>query len=387
MDENKKQIELSGTEKTGAFIKLLRVSHNLTQEELGDMIYVTRKAVSKWENGICYPSIDLIPRIADLFGVSLEEILAGEFNCDEESDLSTFDYVVKVFRNKHIKVTIKSIIILIIFCLLIFFFENYNATKIYDVYYEDADTYVKNGIIISTRSKQYFNFGNIIIENKDKKKDSLVKCRLYLKMDNQEKTLATYSMNSGSYYTGIDYKELDAADISNNLDNLWLSISYIDNRGLNEKKKIHLKTKLRYKSNDFIQFKSAHNNIIDFNHLLNKQSGLKPINLQYDFKSRTAIDISYIYNMSEADRILEFNKKVNGLEVQYSNNILGINDDKYILEINLESSTYLIKQKINSNIIIKNKKIVNKKLFINLNLSANKTSKFTNKIVNYLNSR
>ena len=41
MDENKKKYELSGPEKTGAFIKLLRVSHNLTQEELGDMVYVT----------------------------------------------------------------------------------------------------------------------------------------------------------------------------------------------------------------------------------------------------------------------------------------------------------------------------------------------------------
>ena len=110
MDEKQKKTELSTPEKTGAFIKLLRTSHNLTQEELGDIIYVTRKAVSKWENGICYPSIDLIPSIADLFGVSLEEILAGEFKCDD-ADPNTFDYVIRVFKNKHIKVIIRSIIV------------------------------------------------------------------------------------------------------------------------------------------------------------------------------------------------------------------------------------------------------------------------------------
>ena len=233
MNDKKVQIEFPGPEKTGAFIKFLRVSHNLTQEELGDMIYVTRKAVSKWENGICYPSIDLIPRIADLFGVSLEEILSGEFKAEDEGDLNTFNYVIKFFKSKRIKAIIRSIVAVLISCLLIFFFENYNATKIYDVFYEDDSIYIKNGIIISTRSKQYFNFGVIKFENNEVTSDTLIKYRLYLRANNdkKEETLASYSMKNNPYYRGTDYKELTINNLTNHLNEIMLNIQYVDNLG------------------------------------------------------------------------------------------------------------------------------------------------------------
>ena len=181
MDEKKKQVEMPGPEKTGSFIKLLRTSHNFTQEELGDLVYVTRKAVSKWENGICYPSIDLIPRLADLFGVSLEEILAGEFNCEENSNANTIDYVIKVFKDRRLKTIIRSFIVLFVFCLILFFFENYNATKIYDVYFEDGNIYLKNSAIISTRSKQYFNFGSVWIDDTRLLQNKPINLELYMK--------------------------------------------------------------------------------------------------------------------------------------------------------------------------------------------------------------
>ena len=56
----------------------LRKSKNMTQEELAEELYVSRAAVSKWEQGRGLPSIDSLKAIATLFGVTVDELLSGE---------------------------------------------------------------------------------------------------------------------------------------------------------------------------------------------------------------------------------------------------------------------------------------------------------------------
>lgn len=56
----------------------LRKKKNMTQEDVARAIGVTNQAVSKWEAGINYPDVELIPRIASLFGVSVNYLFAGE---------------------------------------------------------------------------------------------------------------------------------------------------------------------------------------------------------------------------------------------------------------------------------------------------------------------
>ena len=56
----------------------LRKKRGLTQEELAQALYVSRTAVSKWESGRGYPSIDSLKEIARFFSVSIDELLNGE---------------------------------------------------------------------------------------------------------------------------------------------------------------------------------------------------------------------------------------------------------------------------------------------------------------------
>lgn len=56
----------------------LRKSKGLTQEELAKDLYVSRTAISKWESGRGYPSIDSIKEISKYFSVSIDELLSGE---------------------------------------------------------------------------------------------------------------------------------------------------------------------------------------------------------------------------------------------------------------------------------------------------------------------
>ena len=56
----------------------LRKSRGLTQEELAEALYVSRTAVSKWESGRGYPSIDSLKEISNYFSVTIDELLSGE---------------------------------------------------------------------------------------------------------------------------------------------------------------------------------------------------------------------------------------------------------------------------------------------------------------------
>lgn len=62
---------------TGAGIKVLREKYHLTQAELAQKLNVSDKTVSKWETAKGYPDITLLEPIAEVFGVSVTELLSG----------------------------------------------------------------------------------------------------------------------------------------------------------------------------------------------------------------------------------------------------------------------------------------------------------------------
>lgn len=56
----------------------LRKNRGLTQEELAEALYVSRTAISKWESGRGYPSIDSLKEISNYFSVTIDDLLSGE---------------------------------------------------------------------------------------------------------------------------------------------------------------------------------------------------------------------------------------------------------------------------------------------------------------------
>ena len=56
-------------------IKAVRVSRGLTQADIAKELYVSRQAVSKWENGLNEPDIMSIVQLSDILGVTLDELL------------------------------------------------------------------------------------------------------------------------------------------------------------------------------------------------------------------------------------------------------------------------------------------------------------------------
>ncbi len=62
----------------GEKLQGLRKNKGLTQEELAELLYVSRTAVSKWESGRGYPNIDSLKEISKYFSVSIDDLLSGE---------------------------------------------------------------------------------------------------------------------------------------------------------------------------------------------------------------------------------------------------------------------------------------------------------------------
>ena len=56
----------------------LRKSRGLTQEDLAEILHVSRTAVSKWESGRGYPNIESLKDISKFFSVSIDDLLSGE---------------------------------------------------------------------------------------------------------------------------------------------------------------------------------------------------------------------------------------------------------------------------------------------------------------------
>ena len=99
--------------KIGEFIAYNRKLKGLTQEELGRILGVTNKTISRWENGNYMPDLSLLKPLSDSLGVTLNELLSGEkFENDtiiqntENNIMNTIDFTEKTLKKEHKKISI-----------------------------------------------------------------------------------------------------------------------------------------------------------------------------------------------------------------------------------------------------------------------------------------
>ena len=67
-------------------LKHYRTETNISQEELASKLYISRTLISKWENGVIYPSYSNMEKLAEIMGVSIDYLLS-----DEETKQITLD--------------------------------------------------------------------------------------------------------------------------------------------------------------------------------------------------------------------------------------------------------------------------------------------------------
>ena len=94
----------------------LRKQKGLTQQELATALYVSRTAVSKWESGRGYPSIDSLRAIAKFYGITLDELLSS----DELLTLAEADSIHRGARFCDLVFGMLDVCMLLFLCLPLF---------------------------------------------------------------------------------------------------------------------------------------------------------------------------------------------------------------------------------------------------------------------------
>ena len=89
--------------KIGKFIATCRKEKNLTQEELAEKLYVTDRAVSKWERGLSLPDAGKMLDLCNILDINVHELLNGERINMEDYNKKTEELLLELARQEELK--------------------------------------------------------------------------------------------------------------------------------------------------------------------------------------------------------------------------------------------------------------------------------------------
>ena len=89
--------------KAGKFIADCRKKKNLTQEQLAEKLYITDRAVSKWERGLSLPDADKMLELCNILDINVNELLNGEKINMKDYEKKTDELLVELARQEELK--------------------------------------------------------------------------------------------------------------------------------------------------------------------------------------------------------------------------------------------------------------------------------------------
>lgn len=112
-------------EKTGNLIKEARLKKNYTQTELGNLIGVSNKAISRWENGDSFPDVGVLESLSSILDIRVQDLITGDVEDNSESTLKEFVRIIKLQSKEKKRKAISCVLMALI--LLCCFISGYTA--------------------------------------------------------------------------------------------------------------------------------------------------------------------------------------------------------------------------------------------------------------------
>ena len=106
-------------EKTGKMIRQARIDKGYTQSELGDMIGVSNKAISRWENGETFPDIGVIEPLAQMLELRIQDIITGTKDSDQDTAITEVVRVAKIQGKEKMRKLIENGVAIVMLCYLL----------------------------------------------------------------------------------------------------------------------------------------------------------------------------------------------------------------------------------------------------------------------------
>ena len=89
--------------KIGKFIASCRKDKNITQEQLAEKLYITDRAVSKWERGLSLPDADKMLDLCNILDINVNELLNGEKIDMKDYEKKTEELLVELAKQEEKK--------------------------------------------------------------------------------------------------------------------------------------------------------------------------------------------------------------------------------------------------------------------------------------------
>ena len=222
----------------GKRIAKLRKEKGYSQRELGDLIYVSDKTISKWERGVSAPDLTILENLSSQLGVGVEELISGEKVSDANN--ATIDGI-NIYVNQT-KKRYLSVFLVIFFAIVFVFLTIFLVSK----YYRWTVTYLESNGDFNVYGYAFYNskeakiifdkisYDTDVIGTVDEPSTNYLKVSIFLGEEE------IYSKTS--YYEKITYFhecfenyslvfESEEKISETDLNNLFLRIEYTDNFG------------------------------------------------------------------------------------------------------------------------------------------------------------
>lgn len=162
----------------GKKLKEVRLEKELSQEEVASKLFVSRQAVSRWETGKSIPDYPTLVSICELYNISLDNL----FNIKTTNKEELIKTIMRNWKSQKKMVQVRNAIIgvvaiLLIVFSLIFTFNNYNKSSIYELRYISDEFSCNQGLVVT--SPEFVYFKPCKIRWKDEKEITAMKYYYY----------------------------------------------------------------------------------------------------------------------------------------------------------------------------------------------------------------
>lgn len=246
--ENKTTKEVVKSTKFANTIYSIRRDRNLTQKDLADLIGVSDRTISKWENGTTVPDLCQIRNICKKLEISPSLLIKSE---KKFKDNMSF---IKMKLGKALNYLIHNIFligfIIAFILLLVYFINNFNSVKIYDLKYDSDNIYLNHGYFFQTKTVNILTLETIALK-KVEYEPTEIKLELYT-LVNGDKKILYKADNLNNIYIEENKSNTDLLSkdtIENIKRNLYLTIETRDEQNKIYKYECQLAFKEKFNNN------------------------------------------------------------------------------------------------------------------------------------------
>ena len=364
--KNKK--EVVKTTKFSDIISTYRAERKLTQKALGDIIGVSDRTISKWENGDTEPDLYHVKKICKTLDIPPSNLFIYKKTLNDR--LRKIGNVLSIIIKFILKHALKFTIAVAFLYLLLFYINNYNSIQIYSLKYHSDNIYFNHGYFYKTKVYDILTIENIKVNKLDYTPISYY-VELYTSTNGDKKVIYKADSLENIYIeeTLSEHDLLNRDTLKGIAKGLHLKVTTTDENGNTHDYDCSISLKEKY----------SNNKIIEKQYINNSETRIiYPIFYKNEVETKTAMptfnepvnleDLGYKYN-KDKDSYTKIDN--DGGKIEYMPSVKTINYDIYEGDVHHKIYYNIDYERIiydvltnNKRILIENKYTINKNKII-----------------------